>query len=92
MHSDFFKAMFTSGLQEAQVSNPSIKLTEHPADIVKGILKFMYTGCLPGILEFKIFLEFKLSSYRINTALIIINNFPKYWIEFSEQLYWCHSK
>lgn len=69
MHSDFFKAMFTSGLQEAQVSNPSIKLTEHPADIVKGILKFMYTGCLPGILEFKIFLEFKLGSYRINTAL-----------------------
>lgn len=49
MHSDFFKAMFTSGLQEAQVSNPSIKLTEHPADIVKGILKFMYTGCLPDL-------------------------------------------
>lgn len=48
MHSDFFKAMFTSGLQEAQVSHPTINLSEHPAAIVRGVLKYMYTGSLSG--------------------------------------------
>lgn len=48
MHSDYFMAMFTSGLQEAQVSNPKINLTEYPVDIVKAVLKFMYTGSLTG--------------------------------------------
>ncbi|XP_061187398.1 actin-binding protein IPP-like [Saccostrea echinata] len=49
MHSDYFRAMFTSGLQEARVANPKISLTEHPADIVKGVLKFMYTGILSDL-------------------------------------------
>lgn len=94
MHSDFFKAMFTSGLQEAQVLNPSIKLTEHPVDIVKGILKFMYTGCLPGILDFKTFVELKFRVIESIRLSIIENNFPfsiPYWIELCEQLYWYHS-
>ncbi|XP_022296868.2 kelch repeat and BTB domain-containing protein 12-like isoform X1 [Crassostrea virginica] len=49
MHSDFFKAMFTSGLQEAQVSHPTINLSEHPAAIVRGVLKYMYTGSLSDL-------------------------------------------
>lgn len=66
MYSDFFKVMFIFGFQEVQVFNLLIKFIEYFVDIVKGILKFMYIGCLLGILEFKIFLKFKFSSYRIN--------------------------
>ena len=58
MHSDFFKAMFTSGLQEAQVSHPTINLSEHPATIVRGVLKYMYTGSLSGEIRYNYTLIF----------------------------------
>ncbi|KAK3101493.1 hypothetical protein FSP39_004012, partial [Pinctada imbricata] len=44
IHSEYFRAMFTSGLQES--SQSSTTLDEIPSDVLREIVQYMYTGNL----------------------------------------------
>ena len=48
IHSDYFRAMFTSGLQESSVSDPTVNLDQVSASVVHSVIQYMYTGNIQG--------------------------------------------